>query len=66
MTLATIWTICKAIVKGRRNLAKADKATDEYRDTLKAKIIERGSSASTTNQVSKPTTLVDSPCTENK
>jgi len=42
MTLATIWTICKAIVKGRRNLAKADKATDAYRDKLKAEIIKRG------------------------
>jgi hypothetical protein len=42
MTLATIWTICKAIVKGRRNLAKADKKTDAHRDKLKAKIIERG------------------------
>jgi hypothetical protein len=42
MTLAAIWTICKALVRGRRNLAKADKATDAHRDTLKAEIIKRG------------------------
>ena len=45
MTLTTIWTICKAIVKGRRNLAKADKKTDAHRDKLKDKIIKRGSGA---------------------
>ena len=42
MTLAAIWTICKALVKGRRNLAKADKATDAHRDKLKATIVKRG------------------------
>ncbi len=42
LAVKTLYTIGKAIVKGRRNLAKADKTTDEYRDALKAKIIERG------------------------
>ena len=42
MTLAAIWTICKAIVRGRRNLAKADEKTDAHRDKLKAKIVKRG------------------------
>ena len=42
MTLAAIWTICKALVRARRNLAKADKTTDAHRDKLKAKIVKRG------------------------
>ena len=42
MTITAIIAACKAIVKGRRNLAKADVKTDAHRDKLKAKIIERG------------------------
>ena len=46
MTFLAIYSevriILKSIVKARRNLAKADKATDAHRDKLKAKIIERG------------------------
>jgi hypothetical protein len=42
MAVKTLYTIGKALVRGRRNLAKADKATDAYRDKLKAEIIKRG------------------------
>lgn len=42
MTLAAIYAACKAAIKARRALAKADVATDKHRDRLKAKIIRRG------------------------
>jgi len=42
MTLAAIIAACKAIIKGRKALAKADVATDKHRGRLKARIIKRG------------------------
>ena len=42
LAVKTLYTIGKAVVRGRRNLAKADKTTDAHRDKLKAKIVKRG------------------------